>query len=90
VPRSLPEIRRIRLDDEVEVVLVETAADGLEDVSLDEDEEEVALLVTDGHDDRTIAARRGTTAEDAMRQRWRIYEKLGVSTADELRTKLFG
>jgi DNA-binding NarL/FixJ family response regulator len=84
------DIRRIALDGDVELVVVETAADGLEGVSLDEDEEEVALLVADGHDDRTVAARRGTTAEVAMRQRSRIYERLGVSTPDELRAKLFG
>jgi DNA-binding NarL/FixJ family response regulator len=90
VPRSRPEIRRIALDGDLELVVVETAAHEVDVEALTEDEEEVALLVADGHDDPSIAARRGTSVETARRQRSSVYAKFEVKTPEELARKLLG
>jgi DNA-binding CsgD family transcriptional regulator len=89
VPSQPPTIRRVALDEEVEVVLVETACPRADVSSLTEAEEEVALLIADGNDDRSIARQRGTPVEKVVEQRAAIYAKLEVPNPKALAAKLF-
>jgi DNA-binding NarL/FixJ family response regulator len=90
VGSKLPIIRRVALDDEVEVVVVETPSSTVDVSHLTESEEEVALLIADGNDARSIARLRGTPVATVFEQRDAIYTKLGVPNAEALATKLFG
>jgi DNA-binding CsgD family transcriptional regulator len=90
VPGQPPIIRRLALDEEVEVVLVETPSPSADVSSLTEAEEEVALLIADGNDDRSIARLRGTPVAKVLEQRATIYAKLEVPNPKALAAKLFG
>jgi DNA-binding CsgD family transcriptional regulator len=90
VPSQPPTIRRVALDEEVEVVVVETASPTADVSLLTKAEEEVALLIADGNDDRSIARLRGTSVAKVLEQRAAIYGKLGVPTPEALAAKLFG
>jgi DNA-binding NarL/FixJ family response regulator len=90
VPWQPPTIRRLSLDEDVEVVVVETASPGVDVSFLTEAEEEVALLIADGNDDRSIARLRGTPVETVFEQRSTIYAKLGVPNPKALAAKLLG
>lgn len=84
------DVRWMLLDEEVELLVIETpaAATGVNDLT--DAEAEVATLLADGHDEQTIAKLRGTPPEEVGEQRRAIFEKLGVQTAEELAAALFG
>jgi DNA-binding NarL/FixJ family response regulator len=90
VPWQPPIIRRLALDEKVEVVVVETASPRVDVSLLTEDEEEVALLIAAGKDARSIARLRGTPVETVLEQRAAIYAKLEVPNPKALAAKLFG